>query len=142
MVAGRSQRLTGRSTVTCAEVTTREADHKRHANLRSVEALAVIEEPMLSQALPVIGRDDHQCVVENAPPLQLVEKLAELLSRYAQAIVIGIPRERASRAGTMSVYPPETSLPARTEIHFRFRNSAEAVGFAGRHTKAHGRRRN
>ena len=51
--------------------------------LLAVEALAVAEEPVLTQMLAMVGGDDDQGVVEQAAPFELVKSLPISESTYA-----------------------------------------------------------
>ena len=66
IVAGRSRRLTTSDHRLRRRRVRRQDEHERHADLRAVEALAVLEQSVLAQFFAVIGRDDHQGPIELA----------------------------------------------------------------------------
>ena len=45
---------------------------------------------MIAQMFAVIGRDDHQGVVEHAPPAELIDKHPELMVHIENTVVVDI----------------------------------------------------
>ena len=66
IVAGKSRRLTVSRTAPVARRSAGNDDQERHADLRSVQALAMVEEIVLPHPFTVIGGHDHQRAIEHA----------------------------------------------------------------------------
>ena len=54
---------------------------------------AVAEVAGLAEELAVVGGHDHQGVIEDALPVQLVEEFAEGIVEIGDAVVVGVPGE-------------------------------------------------
>ena len=107
MVAGKSRRLTNSATAP--------GDRPRSAgrtinsgtpDLRAIQALAVIEQPVLPQPFAVIGGHDHERLIEHAATLEVVDQFTQPLVQISQAVVVGIANERPRRRGN----PPLVGL--------------------------------
>ena len=99
MVAGRSRRLTTLPHDPRRPAARRQDDQERHADLRAIETLAVVEQIVLPQSFAMIGGDDHQRSIEHAAPLQVVEQLAQPLVQIGEAVVIGVSSQESDSAG-------------------------------------------
>ena len=88
-MAGRSRRLTGRSTVRPSGMFGPRISIGTWISWR-VEAEPVVEDPVLAELLAVIRGDDDQGLAEHAPAFEFAEQLVESQVHRREAIVVGV----------------------------------------------------
>ena len=57
-------------------------------DLLRVQAEAVIEHAVLAELLPVVGRDDHERLLEHPATLELIEQRTDLPIEGGDAVVV------------------------------------------------------
>jgi hypothetical protein len=66
-------------------------DHQqRHMHFRAIETRAVGEHSVLAKLFAVVGRHDHQRVLEQTEPLDLVNEKTDLAIEVGDAAILGI----------------------------------------------------
>jgi hypothetical protein len=74
--------------------------------LFAIETSPVADEVVLADLLAMVGRDDHQGVVQNPSPLQFIKQVAERSVEVSDAVVVRVASQLdlarvARRAGEL-----------------------------------------
>ena len=89
-VAGISRKLTGDAITRPSGTRLGIHDHQRHADHLPVQAASVEEQAVIAEMFAMIGRDDHQGIVENAAAAKLVEQDSQLTIEIKDTVVVNI----------------------------------------------------
>src|SRR5262249_44439583 len=85
---------------------------------------------MLSEAFAVVGRQDHERVIEDASAFQFSEKYAKFVVQICQAIVIAVEQKGSIMWGRAQLVESAPSLE-ELEIGGRVRLQAESILCSG-----------
>ena len=143
-VAGRSRRLTNPST------TPRERRRSAGKTINNgtwlsaaIQALAVIEQPVLPKALAMIGGHDHQRLIEHTAAVEVVDQLTQPVVHIGQAVVVTIARERPLRGGNADLSARSQRIGQEGQLGIgRLRQGRSGTSYRAEGRRANGRRYN
>src|SRR5512135_2978756 len=125
---GKGSKADGQINSSTCRDPSRGPENQRNVDEFAVESVAMGHQPVLAEALAVVGGDHHHGVASQAAALQLLHELLDMVVHVIDGAVVGIHRALPLLRGQMLKPIPVFGSPAARVLHAGI---AMEIGFGG-----------